>query len=136
MWCKNYNLFPLFIHLNISKTELAEEYEKLDKNLISSCYHACVFCPILYKLGKGQIYLKSFYEKKVLMDEERKEHVLTEFYNAMKEYDIGRMVNLVKIYHNEYIRELDELYADYIKSKDVKVFDRLVNKCKDHLGVE
>ena len=46
------------------------------------------------------------------------------------------MVNLVKIYHNEYIRELDELYADYIKSKDVRVFDRLVNKCKDHLGVE
>ena len=136
MWCKNYNLFPPFIHLNISKTELAEEYEKLDKNLISSCYHACVFCPILYKLGKGQIYLKIFYEKKVLMDEERKEHVLNEFYNAMKEYDIGSMVNLVKIYHNRYIRELDESYVDYVKSKDVGVFDRLVNICKECLQVK
>ncbi|ADC70137.1 conserved hypothetical protein [Methanocaldococcus sp. FS406-22] len=136
MWCRDYNLFPPFIHLNISREELVKEYEKLDKNLISSCYHVCVFCPILYNLGKGLVKSKIFYEKKVLMDEERKEHALNEFYNAMKEYDIGRMVNLVKIYHNEYIRELDELYADYIKSKDVRVFDRLVNTCKDYLRVE
>ncbi|MDK2988418.1 MULTISPECIES: hypothetical protein [Methanococcaceae] len=136
MWCKNYNLFPPFIHLNISKTELAEEYEKLNKNLISSCYHACVFCPILYKLGKGPIYFKGFYEKKVLMDKERKEHVLNEFYNDIKEYDIGRIVNLVKIYHNKYIRKLDELYVDYVKSKDVGVYDRLLDKCKECLQVK
>jgi len=46
------------------------------------------------------------------------------------------MINSVKIYYNKYIRELDELYADYIKSRDVRVFDKLVNKCKEYLKVE
>jgi len=135
-WCNDYNLFPPFIHLNISREKLVKEYESLDKNLISSCYHACVFCPILYKLGKGLIKSEIFYKKRVLTDNERKEHALNEFYDAMNEQDIGRMINSVKIYYNKYIRELDELYADYIKSRDVRVFDKLVDKCKEYLKVE
>lgn len=77
-----------------------------------------------------------FYKKKILTDNERKEHALNEFYDAMKEQDIGRMINSVKIYYNKYIRELDEPYADYIKSRDVEMFDKLVNKCKEYLGVK
>jgi len=60
--------------------------------------------PILYKLGRGLIKSENFYKKKILTDNERKEHALNEFYDAMKEQDIGRMINPVKIYYNRYFR--------------------------------